>query len=90
MPRSATVLPLHIVAQLGQKSDSDLAKEAGVSTYIISSARTRRNVAAPTSTPTPVVIPDSIKRAFRKAKVGAEGMVIPFDIFAAAAPDALK
>ena len=88
MPRSATVLPLHIVAQLGQKSDSDLAKEAGVSTYIIASARTRKNL--PTSTPTPVVIPESIKRAFRKAKVGAEGMVIPFDIFAVAAPDALK
>jgi hypothetical protein len=89
MPRTPTELPAAIVAQLGNNniSDADLARQAGVTSYIIHNARARHA----RTTPAPVTtVAESIRRAFRKATVGKDGMVIPFDAFAQAAIDALK
>lgn len=96
MGRPQFDLPQSIIARLGREPDKMLAAAAGCSGPTIARARAERNIlpypyAKFEAKPEPVATPESspVRAAFQNARVSAEGMVIPFDLFVQAAKEVL-
>ncbi len=96
MARPQFNLPQSIIARLGREPDKTLAEAAGCSGPTIARARAERNIlpypyATFAAEPEPVASPtlSPIRAAFQNARVSADGMVIPFDLFAQAVKEVM-
>lgn len=98
MSRRPFHLPESIAARLGKAPDYVLAKEAGCSPPVIARHRSELNIPPfayaemfdkATAEAKESTVVTTVRAAFQGARPGADGMVIPFDLFAKAAKDVL-